>query len=124
MATQVETEQILRRSLNSPDESRSLGSGELQQVRLGGVVVSRITLEPGWRWSRDVKPMGKTDSCQARHVQYIVTGRLMIAMDDGTKMELSGGDAAVIPPGHDAWVLGPDEVTIIDFSGDMKAYAR
>jgi hypothetical protein len=31
-----------------------------------------------------VKPIVKTDSCQAPHTQYIVSGRIKVVMDDGT----------------------------------------
>jgi quercetin dioxygenase-like cupin family protein len=47
----------------------------------------------------------------------------MIAMNDGMEMELQPGDAAVIPPGHDAWVVGQDDCEIVDFS-DMKDYGK
>ena len=26
------------------------------------------TFEPGWQWSKHVKPIAKTDSCQAAHM--------------------------------------------------------
>ena len=124
MDTQVKTEKLLRKSFLSPDEVRSLGNGELEQIRLGRHTFSRLALQPGWRWSRDVKPTVNVDSCQARHAQYVISGRLMIQMDDGTRTELVGGDAAVIPPGHDAWVVGDEPVSIIDFAGEMRDYAR
>ena len=33
------------------------------------------------------------------------------------------GDAAVVPPGHDAWVIGSEPVVLIDVTG-MVNYAR
>jgi len=48
--------------------------------------------EPGWRWSNDVRPIAKTDSCQAPHFQYHVSGRLAIRMDDGTELIAETGD--------------------------------
>ena len=41
-------------------------------------------MEPGWSWEKCVKPIVKTDSCQAPHTQYIVSGRIKVVMDDGT----------------------------------------
>jgi hypothetical protein len=51
------------------------------------------------------------------------SGRLMVVMDDGTETELQPGDAAVIPPGHDAWVVGDEPFVAVDFTG-MREYAR
>ena len=45
----------------------------------------------------------KTNSCQVPHTQYIISGRIKLVIDDGTEKEYCSGDAAVIPPGHDAW---------------------
>ena len=42
-------------------------------------------------------------------------------MDDGAEEEF--GDAAVIPPGHNAWVVGNEPVVGIDFTG-LKEYAK
>jgi mannose-6-phosphate isomerase-like protein (cupin superfamily) len=125
MKLQTQSQHVLRRSLSEPDDIRPLGNGRLEQVRLGrNLVVSRITLRPGWKWSVDVKPVAKTDLCEVSHTQYILTGRLVIEMDDGTQTELVAGDVAIVPPGHDAWVVGYEAVSIIDFAGEMVDYGR
>ena len=41
-------------------------------------------------------------------------------MDDGTEEEFGPGDAAVIPPGHNAWVVGNESVVAIDFTGPER----
>ena len=33
---------------------------------------------------------------------------MKVRMDDGTEIEGGPGDTAVIPPGHDAWVVGDE----------------
>jgi hypothetical protein len=38
-----------------------------------------------------------------------------------TEEEFGPGDAAVIPPGHNAWVVGNEPVVGIDFTG-LKDY--
>jgi quercetin dioxygenase-like cupin family protein len=91
---------------------------------LEDTTLARVTLKPGWKWSEHIRPMSKTELCEVAHQQYVISGRLMIAMEDGTKMELVPGDFAVIAPGHDAWVLGDEPFVAIDFSPAMKHYAR
>jgi uncharacterized cupin superfamily protein len=70
-----------------------------------------------------MKPIAKTNSCQATHTQYIISGRIKVVMDDGAEEEFGLGDAAVIPPGHNAWVVGNEPVVGIDFTG-LKEYAK
>jgi hypothetical protein len=41
-----------QKSLNSPDEVRIFEKGKIELVNIGGGVVGKILLEPGWRWSR------------------------------------------------------------------------
>ena len=92
-------------------------------MNLGGSDVGRLVLEPGWRWSNDVKPIAKTESCEAPHFQYHVSGRLRIRMDDGTEFVAGPGDLTSLPSGHDAWVEGDEPVVVVDFYGASN-YAK
>ena len=67
--------------------------------------------------------IAKTASCEAPHLQYHVSGRLRVAMDDGSEAEFGPGDVSLLPPGHDAWVVGDEAVVVIDISG-MVDYAK
>jgi quercetin dioxygenase-like cupin family protein len=107
----------------SPDETRTFENGKIELANLSDVTIGRVTLEPGWSWEKCVKPIVKTDSCQAPHTQYIISGRIKVVMDDGAEEEFGPGDAAVIPPGHNAWVVGNEAVVGIDFTG-LKEYAK
>ncbi|MGH2729919.1 MAG: cupin domain-containing protein [Actinomycetota bacterium] len=111
------------RSLNSPEETRTFDKGRFEVVRLEGVTVGRATFEPGWKWSECVKPIAGTDSCQSNHVGYVVSGRIKVVMDDGTESEAGPGDAYVIPPGHDAWVVGDDRFVGLEFQS-AETYAK
>lgn len=114
---------IQKKSLSQPEEIRSFEKGKVELVTLGGVTFGRATFQPGWKWSTSVKPLVKTESCQAPHLQYHVSGRLHVVMDDGSEKEFVPGDVSLIPPGHDAWVVGEDPVLVIDISG-MVNYAK
>jgi hypothetical protein len=100
-----------------PDEVRSFGHGRAELVHAGGSVIGRLTLQPGWRWSQDVKPMAGTEWCEAPHFQYQVSGRLHIRMSDGTEFDSETGDVTVLPAGHDAWVLGDETAVLVDWQG-------
>ncbi len=112
-----------KRSVSQPDETRQFHLGKVELVTVDGVTFGRATLEPGWRWSKSVKPIAKTASCQAPHLQYHVSGRLHVVMDDGNEAEFGPGDVSQIPPGHDAWVVGDQPVVIVDVTG-MANYAK
>ena len=70
-----------------------------------------------------MKPIVKTNSCQAPHTMYMVSGRMKVVMDDGREAESGPGDAVIIPPGHNAWVVGNEPCIAIDFTG-AKEYAK
>ena len=116
---------IVTKSIETPDEVRQLldDKGRVELVDLGSGPVARAIFEPGWRWSEHVKPIAGTDSCQAAHVGYVISGRMKIVMDDGTEAEVGPGDFMKIDPGHDAWVLGNDACVSIDWQG-MATYAK
>jgi hypothetical protein len=108
---------VTNRNLERPDETRTFDHGQVQVVKIGESTIGRYAFEPGWRWSESVKPIAKTDSCQAHHVGYILSGRLHVKTDDGGEAELGPGEAYEVQPGHDAWVVGDEAVTSVEFSG-------
>jgi len=67
--------------------------------------------------------MAKTDSCEAPHFQYHVSGVLHIVMNDGTAKDVGPGEISLVPPGHDAWVVGNEPVVVVDFQG-LTDYAK
>ncbi len=113
----------IKKNFQSPDEARPMENGKAEVLTLGDVTAMRLTLQPGWKWSKDVKPMVGTESCQTPHIGYQISGRTNVKMDDGTEFELGPGDAFNIPPGHDAWVAGSDPVVSLDFRG-AETYAK
>jgi hypothetical protein len=103
------------KNIATPDEKKSFEHGEVGLVNLAGLTVGRAYFRPGWRWSADVKPLVGTDSCQMAHSGYVVSGRLHVQMTDGRELELGPGDAHLVGPGHDAWVVGDEPCVTIDF---------
>src|SRR4051794_29106730 len=104
---------------STPDEVRSPERTTVELVKLGGGEIGRFTFAPGWRWSECIKPVVGTESCQVHHVGTAMAGRLHIEHEDGSSVEIGAGDAYVIEPGHDAWVVGDEPFVGYEF--DSKA---
>jgi len=111
------------KSFGEPDEVREFPKGRLESIRIGGATVGRAIFQPGWRWATSVQPIAKTKSCEAAHFQYHVSGVLRIRMDDGKEFDCKPGEVSLLPPGHDAWVVGDEPAVVVDFQG-MLDYAR
>src|SRR2546423_699966 len=90
---------LIQKSLDSPEEVRPFEqeSGKLELVNLESGPVGRATFEPGWQWSKHVQPIAGTDSCQAAHMGYFISGRMRIVMDDGEEAEFGPGDFMICP---------------------------
>jgi quercetin dioxygenase-like cupin family protein len=115
---------VEKKGFEAADETRPFqDKGRVELLNIAGGVVGRATFEPGWKWSEHVKPIAGTDSCEAAHFGYVVSGRQVVRMDDGTEVEFGPGDVVSIPPGHDGWTLGDEPCVVIDFSG-MANYAK
>jgi hypothetical protein len=109
----------------SPDETRAPDKTTVEIVRMGGVSASRMRLEPGWRWSECIKPIAGGESCQAHHVGLLLSGAMHVVHEDGSEQEIRAGQAYVIEPGHDAWVVGDEPVLGFEFdSRTAEEYAK
>ena len=111
------------KSLNSPEEVRKFEKGKVDIVNVAGNAIGRATFEPGWKWSTSVKPIAKTNTCQAAHFGCQISGTMTTRMGDGTEFTSKAGDVVNIPRGHDAWVVGNEPVVFVDFQG-MVDYAK
>lgn len=120
MTDRHETE---HKSFEQPEEVREFPNGRAEILTVGGAEIGRLVFEPGWKWSNDVKPIAGTDSCQAPHFQYHVSGRIGLRMDDGTELEAGPGDVTSLPSGHDGWVIGDEPAVVIDWYG-ASTYAK
>lgn len=116
---------LIRKRFDSPDETRPFeeGKGRLDLVNSEYGSLGKATFEPGWQWSKHVKPIAKTDSCLTTHTAYVISGRIKVVMNDGEEMEYGPGDFMVCPPGHDAWIVGDQQCIIIDWQA-FTDYAK
>ncbi|HLM06419.1 MAG TPA: adenylate/guanylate cyclase domain-containing protein [Blastococcus sp.] len=113
----MDTERPRTKNLETPDETLALTKGAATTVRIGELVVGRLTLEPGWRWSTHVRPVAGTTSCRFHHVGVALSGLMEGRMDDGTEFSVAPGDVFDVPPGHDNWVVGEEPMVAIIWGG-------
>jgi len=103
-----------------PDETRTFAHGRAEIIRTtDGRVIGRYLLEPGWRWSRDVRPLAGTELCEASHFQYQLSGTVRVRMADGTEFDSRAGEVTQLPAGHDAWVVGDEQAVVVDWQGAL-----
>ncbi len=102
-------------ALDSAGEARVVEHGRSATALFPSGRVVRSTLEPGWRWSRAVGQAAGTEYCTAPHLGYVVAGRMVVRMRDGSEYRYGAGDAySVSSEPHDAWVEGEDQYVAVD----------
>jgi len=106
---------IEKKSLNQPEQTKAFGKMKVEVITIGGLNFQRITAQPGWRWSTDVKPIAKTESCQVSHLLCVISGKLRVRMNDGKEVEFNPGDMGLVPPGHDGWTVGDKPAVWLEF---------
>lgn len=104
-----------KKSLDHPEQTKNVGRVKVDVSTIGGLNFQRDTAQPGWRWSVDVRPVVKTESCEVGHLIYLISGRLHVRMNDGKEMEFNPGDMGLIPPGHDGWTVGDKPAVWLEF---------
>jgi len=98
-----------------PSRVFEAGRGKVELFDIGPTPLCRVTYEPGWRWSDDWREATRAgELCQVRHAGVVLSGHLHLVMTDGSTMDVAGGDAYDIPPGHDGWVVGDEPWIAID----------
>ncbi len=110
-------EPIVIKRFDNADETRKFEKGIFELVKFGGMALGRASYDRGWKWSQHVGPIVGTESCQVQHVGILLSGRVMVAMDDGSESELGPGDLFYIPPGHDSWVVGDEPYVSLHLLG-------
>jgi hypothetical protein len=101
-------------------ERREIAGVTVDAVRTGAARVKRIIYSPGFRWSKDMKPVTGTEYCMHAHVGFLVRGQIHVEYPDGCVHEFAAPQVVAIEPGHDGWVVGDEPAVLIeiDFEGD------
>jgi len=83
-------QQVEQHTFEKPDEVREFPHGRVELVHTATGMVGRLVAEPGWRWSEHVKPIAKTDWCEAPHFQYQLAGESSTAIQGTSSRCLRG----------------------------------
>ena len=74
------------KTFDKADEvNNNFNNAKIEAVKVGNQRLMRLTLQPGWQWSKDIKPTVGGDSCQATHLGIIVSGAVCAKHNDGTE---------------------------------------
>jgi quercetin dioxygenase-like cupin family protein len=105
---------IVKKSLNQPEQTQTPEKLKVEIVTIDGLKIQRFTAQPGWQWSKHIRPIVGGESCQVHHLIYVLSGKLHAKMDDGKEEEFGQGEVGVIPPGHDGWNAGDEPVVWLE----------
>lgn len=108
---------ILIKRFDEPDEVIELPGVTSKVVTLGETYVAWSISQPGWHWSKDMKSLVGTSSCQIHHQAVMISGYLRVLSDEGMERTIGPGEAFEIEPGHDGWVVGDEPCVYIEFHG-------
>ena len=105
-------------------DHREIGGVHVDVVRTGNSRVKRVVYPPGFRWSKDMRPMVNTELCQHAHVGFLAAGRFTIQYADGVLEAFVAPQVVAIAPGHDGWVEGDAPAVLIEFDFEGETVER
>jgi hypothetical protein len=77
--------------------------------------IKRVIYPVGFRWSRDMRPISRTERCMFAHVGFLLQGQVHVEYPDGCTVEFVAPQVVTIEPGHDAWVVGDEPAVLVEF---------
>jgi class 3 adenylate cyclase len=95
---------------------RDFPNGYTCVLQLDQTVVGYGVYQPGWHWATDMPDIAGTATCQLHHVGFAISGALHVVTDGGEELDIQGQSLYEIPAGHDAWVVGDEPFTTIDWT--------
>ena len=101
-------------------EHQTVAGVRVDVVRTGSARVKRLIYPPGFRWSKDMKPLVKTETCLHAHVGFLAQGRIRGAYADGCAFDYTAPCVVAIEGGHDAWVEGGEAAVLVQFDAEQQ----
>ena len=115
--------ELSAKNFDQPDEVVELPGLLEEVVEIGGFLVGREVVAPGWRWSRDTQPTVGGEWCDAHHVGFTISGRWGVSLKDGRTLEFRPGDVFDVPAGHDSWTVGDEPCVTLNWAGLRRFFA-
>lgn len=100
--------------LNFANVRKFLDGSSRSETMLRSVKIGFGTYHEGWKWSLHAGP--QTGKSSGSHIGYILSGRMVIRDAAGIEREVGPGQAFEVGPCHDAWVIGNESCTALDFT--------
>ena len=105
---------VVSAAAENPETQRVFLDGSTRShALLRSVVVGLGVYQPGWRWSRHAGP--QTGKPSENHIGYVLSGSMLIQDTEGREQRVEAGCAFEIEAGGDAWVIGTEPCTALDF---------
>lgn len=98
---------------NSDNVRIFLDGSRRSEVTLRSAIIGFGTYHAGWKWSLHAGP--QTGKPSGNHIGYILSGRMIVRDSAGIEREVCPGQAFEVGPGSDAWVIGNESCTALDF---------
>lgn len=113
------------RDFDSPDETRTPDKSKVDVVRMGGSSGRPAHARAGVAVVGVHQARRRRRELPAAPRRVVQSGRIAIKHDDGTELEIGPGEAYVIEPGHDAWIVADEQFVGFEFeSRAAEEYAR
>jgi class 3 adenylate cyclase len=110
-----------KKNLDEPDERIDVEGVAADVVQVADAAISRNVFQPGAHCALGGRTLignhRAEQSCQAHHSGVVLSGNLHIEMDDGSLLDVGPNEVYDIPPGHDGWVVSPEPMVAINWSG-------
>jgi hypothetical protein len=98
------------KNIEKTDDVKTFSHGKRELIRLNGILIERMTFEPGWRKSSSELPAG-----EHQHLRLHLSGTMKIIMDNDIQFEFIAGDISRMNQCRDAWVEGNEAVVTVNF---------
>jgi len=101
-----------------------IGGLTVDEVPAGVGRVKRVVYPAGWRWSDRMSEITGTPTCRHAHVGFIAQGTMVVRFEDGCEVTYTAPGAVVVEPGHDGWVVGDEDVVLIQVDAGPDTVER
>jgi uncharacterized cupin superfamily protein len=110
----AEVNLVIGTPLNPDNARKFLDGSSRSEAMLRTARIGFGVYREGWKWSLHAGP--QTGKSSESHIGYILSGRMIIRDAAGIAREVGPGQAFEVGPGHDAWVVGSEPCTALDFT--------